>query len=120
MERQQNALQALIAQHCEDTGDRLSDVADRGGMSRQTLSAVVHKDRPNGIPRPATLKRLAVGLQVDLAVVERAAALAASSGQLENADVDARLSALVAQARRLNDDHVRALTVMARALARVE
>jgi len=115
-----NALQKLISEHLEVTGERLADVADRGGLPRQTLSALLHRAGPNGIPRRATLQRLADGLEVDLHTVEAAAAAAASANGMEETLPDARLAQLISYARKLDDRHLKALSSLARALARVE
>ena len=110
-----NALQTLIADHCHGTGDTISDIAARGGLSRQTVSAIAHRDEPGAIPRHTTLRKLATGLGLSLEVVERAAAMAAS--QADGRDFDAlRLAVLMDQARHLNDEQIRVLLATARAL----
>lgn len=110
-----NALQELIATHCRDTGETISDIAARGGLSRQTVSAIAHRDEPGAIPRRVTLDKLATGLGLSLDVVERAAAMAASQvdGPLMN---DLWLDVLLDQARQLDDAAVRVLLATARAL----
>jgi transcriptional regulator with XRE-family HTH domain len=112
-----NALQQLIADHCAETGDKLADIAERGGMPHQTLSAILHRTA-RSIPRRETLAKLAKGLDMDLATVEQAAARAASAGG--EFDIDPRLATLIAHARKLDDARIRALVVMARALSSVE
>lgn len=116
-----NPLQYLIALHLDVTGETLSDVAERGGLPRQTLSGLMHRDGPRSIPRRDTLERLAVGLQTDLDLVERAAALAAASDGLGlGSDGDVRLTALISYARRLDDARLRALITTARALTKLK
>lgn len=114
-----NALQELIATHCHDTGDTLADIAARGELSRQTVSAIAHRDTPGAIPRRQTLIKLATGLGLSLDVVERAAAMAAS--QNSNGGMsELRLAVLLDQARSLDDQSLRVLTATARALQDTE
>lgn len=113
-----NALQELISAHCRDTGESLSDIAARGGLSRQTVSAIAHRDDPGAIPRRATLVGLAAGLGLSLSVIEHAAALAASQldGNSERAMAELRLEVLLDQARGMDDAALRVLLATARAL----
>lgn len=110
-----NALQELIAAHCRDTGDTISDIAARGDLSRQTVSAIAHRDEPGSIPRRATLGKLATGLGLSLDVVEHAASLAASQSDADEL-ANLRLEVLIDQARRLDDGSLQVLLATARAL----
>ena len=110
-----NALQALIQEHMSNTGDTLADIANRGGLPRQTVSALLNRDGSGGIPRRATLDRLAVGLGLSRAVVAEAAGRAAAPGLA--APLDHRLTVLVDIARQLPAPQVDVLLVTARALA---
>jgi hypothetical protein len=70
-----NALQRLIYTHVQDTGETYADIAARGRMPRQTVSALMN--RPPGfpsMPHADTIKRLAVGLRLPRSVVQAAAA----------------------------------------------
>jgi transcriptional regulator with XRE-family HTH domain len=113
-----NALQELIHNHCQETGETLSDIAARGGLARQTVSAIAHRDDPGAIPRRVTLAKLATGLGLPLEIVERAAALAAQvgTGELDGDMTQLRLDVLVSHARGLNDDEIEVLVAAARAL----
>jgi hypothetical protein len=121
-----NALQQLISAHLEDTGEHLSDIAARGGLPRQTVSGIAHRDGPGGIPRRETLHKLAVGLGVRPEVVELAAAqalaVAAAGGEPAHQipTPDPRIAQLVGYAEQLCDQHLRALITTARALVRAE
>ena len=110
-----NALQELIADHCRTSGETISDVAARGGLSRQTVSAIAHRDDPGAIPRRGTLVKPAVALKLSLEVIERAAAMAAS--QVNGDELwDLRLDVLLDHARRLDDARLQVLLATARAL----
>lgn len=115
-----NALQELIHTHCLETGETLSDIAARGGLARQTVSAIAHRDDPGAIPRRGTLAKLAAGLGIPLGLVERAAALAAQhgAGTLDGDMTRLRLEVLVSHAEGLNDDQIRVLVATARAMQR--
>jgi transcriptional regulator with XRE-family HTH domain len=115
----QNALQRLIIEHCENTGDTLADVAARGGLARQTVSALAHRNDPQAIPRNATLRKLATGLGMSLSVVQ-AAATEAAYGQPNGAPSDHRLSVLLDTAEHLSTGSVDVLLATARALRNSE
>jgi transcriptional regulator with XRE-family HTH domain len=69
-----NALQQLIADHLERTGETYADIARRAGCPRQTVSAIMHKETFTSVPHQVTLDRLAKGLQVSRRTVRDAAA----------------------------------------------
>jgi transcriptional regulator with XRE-family HTH domain len=104
-----NDLQRLIAQHCTDTGDSVADLAHRAGLSRQTVSALLHRDDPKGIPSRTTLAKLAAGLDLPTHTV-----LLAAADQLGEDSTEQRLAALLEVAGRLGEDQLHALLVMAR------
>ena len=81
-----NALQALIAAHCEATGETYADIARRGDMSRQTVSTLATREVLRQTPRAVTLAGLAKGLEVDINVVRAAAARAAGFLTIEGDD----------------------------------
>lgn len=110
-----NALQELIAQHCDQTGETLADIAARGGMARQTVSGLMHRDGPRAVPRDATLRGLAVGLGLPFEVVRRAAAQATFP---EHEDVHQRriVNLLVALTENLSDAQVSVIVATARAM----
>lgn len=112
-----NPLQALIAEHMENTGDTLADIAARGGLPRQTVSGLLRRTNVGGMPRRATLERLATGLGLSPAVVADAAGKAAAM-QADTSPLDHRVTVLVEVARNLPAPQVDVLLATARALAR--
>lgn len=113
-----NALQALIKAHVEATGESYAAIAARGGLSRQTLSTLVGSKGLKQTPRPETLRRLALGLGIDLSIVRAAAATAAGFDTINLEDQDALV--IVAALRELNDEQraalkSRAITLLAEA-----
>lgn len=72
-----NALQALIAAHVAATHESYAAIARRAGMSRQTVSSLAARDAAKQTPRPETLRKLAIGLGLDVNTVRAAAADAA-------------------------------------------
>lgn len=111
-----NALQRLIHAHCQDTGDSLSDVAARGGLSRQTVSALMHREGPRSLPHRNTIVKLARGLGVSIQTVEAAASAAAAMNGGHDHE-DPRLATLMDLAERLPEAKLRALTHVARVLS---
>lgn len=102
-----NALQALIAAHVEATGESYAAIARRGGLSRQTLSTLVSSQGLKQTPRPETLRRLAIGLGINLNVVRAAAATAAGFDTINLDDHDALV--IVAAMGELNAEQRQAL-----------
>lgn len=118
---ERTALQMLIAEHLANTTDTLADVAARGGLPRQTVSALLNRDNPGGMPRRATLERLAVGLGLSAAAVLDAAAQSAGSRrQVGQGAVDQRVIVLGELARTMAPRQLDVLLATARALQRVE
>ena len=115
-----NPIAELVTAHCERTGDTLSDVAARGGLSRQTVSGLVHRDGPKSLPRGETLRGLAVGLGLPVEVVRQVAAESAY-GEAANGHAPRRLvSVLISYAERLTDGDLEVLLATARALESAE
>ncbi len=56
----------------ERTGDTFTDIAERGHMPRQTVSALVNRP-PRSLPHPDTIRRLARGLGLPPSIVKAAA-----------------------------------------------
>ena len=110
-----NALQRLILDRCANSGETLADIAERGGLARQTVSALVHRPIPRTMPRNATLAKLAVGLGLSESVV-REAAQEAAYGPPHGAPTDQRLSVLLDTAGGLSTASVDVLLATARAL----
>lgn len=114
-----NPLQLLISEHCANTGDTLADIAHRGGLARQTVSALAHRDGPRSMPRTTTLERLAAGMEVSVDVVRRVAQEAAY-GPSAQAPSDHRLFVLLDTAETLSTGSVDVLLATARALRNAE
>lgn len=72
--RRQNALQQLIQEHIDRTGETMSDIAARGGLPRQTVSALMARTEYASTPHRATLDKLAKGLRLSKSTVREAAA----------------------------------------------
>lgn len=109
-----NALQELITQHCDQTGDTLADIATRGGLARQTVSGLMHRDGPKAVPREATLRGLAVGMGLPYDTVRHAAATATFP---ESENGSRRIvNLLVALTENLSDEQVSVVVATARAM----
>lgn len=110
-----NALQRLIAEHLADTHESIAEVAVRGGLSRQTVSALAHRNGPRSMPRPDTLDKLARGLGVSPEVVRQAAHEAAYGASNGDA-MDPRSAVLMDLASDLSLGALDVLLATARAL----
>lgn len=119
MEPGLNPLQALIAEHLANTGETLAHIAARGGLPRQTVSGLLNRTHPTGIPRRATLEKLAAGLGLSADVVLDAAARAASDAGTA-APQDHRVTVLIDLARSMPSSQVDVLLATARALSHVQ
>lgn len=113
----ENPLAELVTAHCERTGDTLSAIAARGGMSRQTLSGLVNRRGPKSFPRESTLEALAKGLDMSVESV-RHAAVATAAGEGLQASPRRLVSVLMAHADGLTDDELEVVLATARALRR--
>lgn len=114
MHNRLNALQRLIADHCENTGETYADIAQRGAMPRQTISALMN--RPPGypsMPHADTIRRLAKGLRLPRAVVQSAAA---SSVQVTSPEPTPTAVLLAQLVESLPETDVAVLLATARAL----
>lgn len=111
-----NALQALIQEHMQATGDTVADIATRGGLPRQTVSNLLHREDWAGIPHRRTLEHLARGLGVSLTVVMAAAAQVAAGTASDPAT--GRLAVLLDTAKGLPEHDVAVLLATARAMKR--
>lgn len=73
-----NALQRCIQDWLDaDPANTVGLLAHRSGLSRNTIYAIKDRDDPAGMPRKATLRKLAKGMGVPLGTLEDAAATAA-------------------------------------------
>lgn len=71
-----NPLAELIWDHLERTHETITDIAKRGGLPRQTVTAILYRPVVAQTPRPATLEALARGLRLSLELVRERAAYA--------------------------------------------
>lgn len=117
-ETERNALQALIAEHLANTADTVASIAARGGLPRQTVSALLNKANPGAMPRRSTLERLATGLGLSVATVTEAAASSASHPVGNGVLVDQRVVVLSEIARTMPPRQLDVLLATARALQR--
>lgn len=72
-----DALQHLIIERMRELGRSYGDVARLGHLPRSTVHHLATHSRAGRLPNPATLERLAAGLDLPLNVVRGAAASAA-------------------------------------------
>lgn len=112
-----NALAELVQAHCERTGDTLTDIAARGGMSRQTLSGLVNREHLKSFPRQQTLEALAQGLGVSVESVRHAASTS-TYGNGDNPQPRRLVSVLTAYAETMNDSQLEVVLATARAVKR--
>lgn len=111
----ENPLAELVTAHCERTGDTLAAIATRGGISRQTLSGLVHREGPKSWPRHRTLAALAKGLDMPVESVRQIAAETAY-GEGETEAPRRLVTVLVAHAEALSDEDLEVVLATARAL----
>jgi hypothetical protein len=113
--RRQNALQMLIQDHLDRTGETMSEVASRGGLPRQTVSALMTRTEYQSTPHRATLDKLAKGLRLSRQTVREAAALSLSTGPGHTAATP-RVQILLDLTRSLTDVEIEILTATATAM----
>lgn len=111
----ENPLATLVTAHCERTGDTLSSIAKRGGLSRQTLSGLVNNQGPKSFPRQQTLQGLAKGLGLPYEAVRQVAAEAAL-GESEDVPTRRLVGVLLAHAQGLSDPELEVVLATVRAL----
>ncbi|MEV4642786.1 hypothetical protein AB0J80_36140 [Actinoplanes sp. NPDC049548] len=95
-----NPLAALIEAHRTRTGETYRTIAARAQMAPATVHALANN--PIKVPpKLATLEKLAVGLQLDLAEVQRAAQKAAGFYVYEEQTPDSDVQILIGNYRQL-------------------
>jgi transcriptional regulator with XRE-family HTH domain len=112
-----NELARLIAEVKETTGRSYGDIADRGGMPRST----VHKLATavlTGMPKLDTLTRLALGLDVPVEVVTRAAQASTGYHVYEENTPDASTQLLISNLTKLDPDQRAAVAALVQRLLR--
>jgi len=109
-------LQRLITERMLELGLSYRDVAERGGLPRSTVHYLATHGEAGRVPRPVTLERLAVGLDLPLNLV-RAAAAAAAGLSVGTASVnDPEVEVLIASLARLNPADRRHVAALVRSL----
>lgn len=107
-----NALQELIRRQMTENGWSYGDIARRGGLPRSTVHNLGTAEQLARPPQPATLERLAKGLDLPLDLVRKAAAAAAGLEFWREPMPDPDVEVIVASLNRLTPDerkHVQAL-----------
>ncbi len=107
-----NALQQLIRSRMDERRWSYGDVAQRGGLPRSTVHHIATTGKLTRPPNPATLERLAAGLEVSLDIVRAAAADAAGLRTWREPVTDPEIDVLVAAVTQLDPEdrrHVQAL-----------
>ncbi|OLE24394.1 MAG: transcriptional regulator [Catenulispora sp. 13_1_20CM_3_70_7] len=107
-----NALQRLIRGRMDQRHWSYADVAARGGLPRSTVHHLATNASPGRPPHPATLERLAAGLDIPLDTVRAAAAEAAGLAVWQAPSPNPDIEVLVAALPRLSPEdrrHVAAL-----------
>lgn len=119
-----NALQQLIQEFIDNhANEDYSTIARRGEMPRQTVWAIARRRQHQQTIRPATIRKLARGLQTSESVIREAAGLSAGygattrEGDVAAVDTD-EWQLLLATLRDLDPERLHAVERRARALHR--
>src|SRR5215469_9727075 len=111
-----DALQRLIIERMQDLGRSYGDVARLGRLPRSTVHHLATHGRSGRLPNPATLERLAAGLDLPLNVV-RAAAASAAGLVLDAAAIgDPEIEILIASFARLSPADRRHVAALVRSM----
>lgn len=115
-----NALQRLIRMRMAELNRSFSEVARQGGLPRSTVHHLASNSTPGRLPNPATMERLAVGLDVPIDVVRSAAATAAGFILSSEAVDDPEIDVLIASLAKLNPQDRRHVAALVRSLLAAE
>ena len=116
-----DALQRLIVERMRELRRSYGDVARLGKLPRSTVHHLATHCRSGRLPNPATLERLAAGLELPLNVVRAAAASAAGLVLDAAATGDPEIEILIASFARLTPADRRHVAALVRSmLAAVE
>lgn len=111
-----DALQRLIVERMRELRRSYSDVARLGKLPRSTVHHLATHSSSGRLPRPATLERLAAGLELPLNVV-RAAAASAAGLVLDAAVIgDPEIEILIASFARLSPADRRHVAALVRSM----
>ncbi len=111
-----DALQRLIQDRMRELRRSYGDVARVGKLPRSTVHHLATHARSGRLPNPATLERLAVGLDLPLGVVRAAAASAAGFVLDTQAADDPEIDVLVASLVRLTPAERRHVAALVRSM----
>jgi transcriptional regulator with XRE-family HTH domain len=111
-----NALQQLIRRRMDENNWSYGDIARRGGLPRSTVHNLATMEQLTRPPRPATLERLAQGLDIPLDTVRGAAATAAGLYVWHEPVADPEIEVMVAGLAKLNPQERRHVQALIRSL----
>ena len=111
-----DALQRLIRDRMRELHYSYGDVARLGKLPRSTVHHLATHGRSGRLPNPATLERLAAGLDLPLPVVQGAAALAAGLILDSQVSDDPEIDVLVASLVRLSPADRRHVAALVRSM----
>ncbi len=109
-------LQRLITERMLELGLSYRDVAERGGLPRSTVHYLASHGGAGRVPRPVTLERLAVGLDLPMSLVRSAAAAAAGLSVGTTSVNDPEVEVLIASLARLSPADRRHVAALVRSL----
>jgi transcriptional regulator with XRE-family HTH domain len=111
-----NPLQQLIRRQMDENNWSYGDIARRGGLPRSTIHNLATTEKLTRPPRPATLERLAQGLDVPLDAVRGAAASAAGLYVWHEPMADPEIEVMVAGLTKLSPEERRHVQALIRSL----
>ena len=111
-----DALQRLIIERMRELRRSYGDVARLGKLPRSTVHHLATHPRSERLPNPATLERLAAGLELPLNVVRAAAASAAGLVLDTAATGDPEVEVLIASFTRLSPADRRHVAALVRSM----
>jgi len=111
-----DALQRLIVERMRELGRSYGDVARLGKLPRSTVHHLATHRRSGRLPNPATLERLAAGLDLPLNVVRGAAASAAGLVLDATTTGDPEIEVLIASFARLSPADRRHVAALVRSM----
>ncbi len=111
-----NPLQRLIRSRMLEMRCSYGDIARRGGLPRSTVHYVATHNHPARLPHPATLERLAVGLDLPVGVLRAAAASAAGLVLGTEQVGDPEIEVLIASLSQLSPEDRKHVAALVRSL----
>src|SRR5215469_17494005 len=111
-----DALQRLIIERMRELRRSYGDVARLGALPRSTVHHLATHDHSGRLPNPATLERLAAGLELPVNVVRAAAASAAGLVLETTASDDPEVEVLIASFSQLSPADRRHVAALVRSM----